>query len=158
MKKLLIVFVVLMITVSSGFTKEKWSDKFSKSLSVSYEPLEKNDILKDAIDQAMNEDAPPCEVMRIAIGMDFKPYFVILFIYENNKDNNLDEICWCATSDGIEDFIVAKAAIDSKVFRNNEIAKSECLKKGLAYTSLPNSPDSITPPQHPPPNPRSPIK
>ncbi len=143
--------------------KEKWAIEYELMLNqTAISADEKKIILKDAVTKALDADAPPCEVMRIAIGKDYKPYFVIRYIYEYSNEVKLDDLCWCATSDGIETFIVSKAATDAKtsnndpVFRQNEIAKSDCIKKGLAYTAELNSPDPITPPGPPPPNPRSP--
>jgi len=144
--------------------QEKWVSEYTDMLKqTAINPDEKNIILKDAITKALDGEAPACEVMRIAVGMDYKPYFVMRNIYEHSQGVKLDELCWCATSDGIETFITSKAVADAKnnnnepVFRQNEIAKSDCLKQGLAYTAALNSPDPITPPGPPPPNPRSPI-
>ena len=144
--------------------KEKWEIDYTAMLNqTAISEDEKKIILKDAITKALDGDAPACEIMRIAIGMEYKPYFVIRYIYEHSQEVKLDELCWCATSDGIEKHIISKAAADANtpnndpVFRQNEIAKSDCLKEGLAYTAEPNAPDPITPPGPVPPNPRSPI-
>jgi hypothetical protein len=144
--------------------KKQWETEYTAMLNQpATTPEEKIIILKNAIARALDRDAPSCEVMRIAIGLDYKPYFVIRYIYEKSKHAKLDELCWCSASDGIEAFIISKAAADARtsdnnpVFRQNEIAKSDCLKKGLAYTAELNSPDPIIPPEPPPPNPRSPI-
>ncbi len=144
--------------------KEKWETEYTSMLNqTAINEDEKKIILNDAITKALDGDAPPCEVMRIAIGMDYKPYFVIRYIYEYSQGVKLDELCWCATSDGVENHIVYKAAVDAEtpnndpVFRQNEIAKTDCLKEGLAYTAALNSPDPITPPGPTPPNPRSPL-
>ncbi|MCK5097338.1 MAG: hypothetical protein KAR45_04505 [Desulfobacteraceae bacterium] len=144
--------------------QEKWVTDFTSMLDQkATNPDEKKLVLKDAITKALDGDAPACEVMRIAIGMEYKPYFVIRYIYEYSQEVKLDELCWCATSDGVENQIISKAAADAKkpnndpVFRQNEIAKTDCLKEGLAYTAALNSPDPITPPGPTPTNPRSPI-
>jgi hypothetical protein len=143
--------------------KEKWETEYNSILSqTATSPNEKRAFLKDAITKALDENAPACEVMRIAIGMEYKPYFVMRYIYEHSQGVKLDELCWCATSDGVEHPIISKAVADAKapnndpVFRQNEIAKADCLKQGLAYTATLNTPDPITPPGPPPPNPRSP--
>ncbi len=144
--------------------KEKWETEYLSILNQqSNSADEKKAVLKDAITMALDGDAPACEVMRIAIGLQYKPYFVMRYIYEHSKEVKLDDLCWCATSDGIENPIISKAVADAKtsnndpVFRQNEIAKADCLKEALAYTVEPNSPDPITPPGPPPPKPRSPI-
>ena len=146
--------------------KEKWETKYTDTLTQpTISDDEKKVLLKEAITEALDVDAPPCECMRIAIGLEYKPYFVIKFIYEHSKEVKLDELCWCAASDGIEKQIIARAAADAKkpnndaVFRQNEIAKSECIKsaEGLAYTSELNPPDPIDPPDDPPDPPVSPI-
>ena len=146
--------------------KEKWETKFTDTLT---QPTigddEKKALLKEAITEALDVDAPPCECMRIAIGLEYKSYFVIKYIYEHSKEVKLDDLCWCATSDGIEKHIIARAAAEAKrlnndpVFRQNEIAKSECIKsdEGLAYTAELDPPDPIDPPDDPPDPPVSPI-
>ena len=144
--------------------KEKWATEYESMLTqTSANPDEKKILLQNAVNKALDGDAPACEVMRIAIGFNYKPYFVMKYIYEHSQGVKLDELCWCATSDGIEQSIISKAVADAKkpnndpVFRQNEIAKADCLKEFLAYTAAPNDPDPITPPGPPPPNPRSPI-
>ncbi len=143
---------------------EKWVTDYTVMLTqATNNEAEKNILLKKAITKALDGDAPPCEVMRIAVGLDYKVYFAIRYIYEYSSEVKLDELCWCATSDGVEKHIISKAAADARtpdndpVFRQNEIAKSECLREGLAYTAALNSPDPIIPPPPPPPNPKSPI-
>ena len=145
---------------------ERWEKEYTETLT---QPVisgdEKKALLLEAVTEALDVDAPPCECMRIAIGLDYKPYFVMRYIYEHNKGVKLDELCWCATSDGIEKHIIARAAADAKksnndpVFRQNEIAKSECIKsdEGLAYTAELNPPEPIDPPPDPPNPPVSPI-
>ncbi len=146
--------------------KEKWEREYISRLNKKSSDLdEKKIILKDAITKALDDEAPPCACMRIAIGLEYKPYFVIRYIYEHSPGVGLDELCWCATSDGIEKQIIAKAAADAEtkdgnsVFRENEIASADCLKgdKGLAYTATPDAPGSINPPDIKPPHPTSPI-
>ncbi len=155
----------------SGFAAEKqkmekWEAEYTAMLTQSSNSVvEKRAILKKAITKALDGDAPPCECMRIAIGLDYKPYFVMRYIYEHSKEIKLDELCWCATSDGIEQQIISKAAADARtadnnpVFRQNEIASAKCLRdKGLAYTTNPDTPDPIDPPEPIPPTPTSPIR
>ena len=144
--------------------KEKWVTEFESILDYQGDNIdEKRALLKEAVNKALDGEAPACEVMRIAIGSGYKPYFVMKSIYEHSQGVKLDELCWCATSDGVAQAIISKAVADAKkpnndpVFRQNEIAKSECLKDFLAYTVEPNAADPITPPGPPPPNPRSPI-
>ena len=132
--------------------KERWETEYTETLT---QPVitddEKKALLLEAITEALDVDAPPCECLRIAIGLDFKPYFVMRYIYEHHKRVKLDELCWCAVSDGIEQHIIARAAADAKtpdnypVFRQNEIAKSECIN--IAYTA---QLDPIDPPDDPP--------
>ncbi|MCP3875019.1 MAG: hypothetical protein GY699_17940 [Desulfobacteraceae bacterium] len=143
--------------------KEKWETEYLSVLNQqSNSSDEKKTLLKQAVTKALDGDAPACEVMRIAIGLNYKPYFVMRYIYEHSSQVKLDELCWCATSDGVEKPIISKAVADARasnndpVFRQNEIAKADCLKEALAYTAEPNAADPITPPGPPPPKPRSP--
>ncbi len=154
--KILLLLIVLILVAMSTRAEDTWQQKFSLAIDTNIENPLRQKILKDGIAVALEEEAPPCEVMRIAIGKEYKPYFVIKYIYESSKDAKIDELCWCATNDGIEDMIIMKAVMDSEVFRQNEIAKSDCLREALPYTVQSQSADPILPPPPPPPKPKSP--
>ncbi|MFO7752056.1 MAG: hypothetical protein R6V41_02925 [Desulfobacteraceae bacterium] len=158
--------------VADGFSQsdEGWEQKFVNALQKGKEvPSEQGDseglgytpseeaVLEDAVAAALDENAPPCECMKIAVGMDYNPYNVLTTIYGAGKGVQLDEICMCATEEGIMKEVIAKAASDAvnpvgeKVFDRDEITQSQCLQVGLPYTAAAGDmPDSPEPPPIPP--------
>ncbi|MEA1969412.1 MAG: hypothetical protein U9N77_14490 [Thermodesulfobacteriota bacterium] len=109
-------------------------------------------VLEEAVAKAMEEKAPACECMKIAIDYEYNPYLVLKNIYSSGGDVELDQLCMCATEAGVMKAIIANAAadavssLDEPVFDRDEISQSQCLggEEGLAYTAavrpLPVSP------------------
>jgi len=90
----------------------------------------------------INEDFPPCEVMKLSIDMGYNPYNVIKMIYSIGKSIDLDKACMCAVELGISKSIIARSAVDAvnslnePIFDMDEVVQSQCLRgeEGLAYT------------------------
>lgn len=106
-----------------------------------------------------NENIPVCEVMKLSIDLNYKPYDVIRLIYSNGKEVLLDQLCMCSTEAGINKSIIAKAAVDAvsslnePIYSRDEITQSQCLsgETVLAYTEMSNIPPPINPPPSPKP-------
>lgn len=115
-------------------------------------------VLKRAIKKALDLNAPPCIVMKIAIDFQYNPYYVIKDIYSYGGLLSIDQLCMCATESGINKQIIAKAATDAvssigtPIYRRDEIAQSQCLKDiGLGYHTVTNIPPPIKSPVSPNP-------
>ncbi len=157
MKNILIpIFLILSLTImtSTSFAKEKksWLDDFENALikgkadiknaseGLGYTPDEAT-VLEKAIKTAMKAGAPPCEAIKSAVKLDYKAYGVITNIYSAGGQVNLDQLCMCATENGISSEVVAQAAKDATsplgtpVFKRDEITQAQCL--GLGYTPEP---------------------
>lgn len=109
---------------------------------LAYTPAEET-VLEEAIIQAMEEKAPPCEAMKIAVDLEYNPYLTIKHLYGYGGEVGLDQVCMCATEAGIQTQIVARAAAEAitplgePVYERDEIAQSQCINRtGLAYTEV----------------------
>jgi len=158
-RSLLSVFF-LVVFATSIFAAEAadWRDNFVDALEKGKQPLPsaaeageeglaytppEEIVLEEAISKAMDEKAPACECMKIAIDYEYNPYLVLKNIYGAGGDVKLNQLCMCATEAGIMKAIIANAAadavtpLDEPVFDRDEIAQSQCLggEEGLAYTT-----------------------
>jgi len=148
---------IFVLAVPNFVTAQNWRDDFvtalekgkavklpdnqTKAEGLAYTPPE-DVVLEEAIARAIENKAPPCQCMKIAIDFDYNPYSVIKNIYSAGGDIKLDQVCSCATEAGVMKAIIAKAAADAvsplnePIFKPNEIAQSQCLggEEGLAYT------------------------
>lgn len=111
-----------------------------KAEGLAYTPAEET-VLEEAIIQAMEEKAPPCEAMKIAVDLEYNPYLTLKHLYGYGGEVGLDQVCMCATEAGIQTQIVARAAAEAitplgePVYERDEIAQSQCINQtGLAYT------------------------
>ncbi len=168
-RRILVLAVVFCFAfTASAFAAEDWEDEFVDALikgkevtqteteGLAYTPAEET-VLQDAIKKAMDEEAPPCQCLKIAVNFDYNPYLVIKNIYGYGGEVDLDELCMCATEEGIMKEVIAKAAADAvtplgdKVFDRDEITRSVCLEMGLPYTAAAaDLPDPPEPPDPPP--------
>lgn len=162
----------MLILSASGFAEENlWEKEFVQALQkgkvqnvqktggLAYTPAETS-VLEKAIKKALDLKAPPCEAMKIAVDLKYKPFDVISNIFGHGGDVDLNQLCMCATESGINKQIVAKAAAEATsplgtpVFPRDEIAQAQCLNDvGLGYTPADTPPPPIRPPV--PPNPFS---
>ncbi|MCF6248812.1 MAG: hypothetical protein L3J69_15860 [Desulfobacula sp.] len=131
----------------------------NKSGGLGYQGAESS-VLEKAVKKAMEQKAPPCEAMKIAVNLQYQAYDVISNIFSQGAEVNLNQLCMCATESGINKQLVAKAAKDTvtplgkPVFPRDEIAQAQCLNDvGLGYTQPTLPPPPIKPPV--PPNPIS---
>ncbi len=116
-------------------------DKVDDLEGLAYTPPE-NVILENAITEALGNEAPECEAIKIAIDFDYNPYSVIKSVYSAGGQISLDQLCTCATAAGVMKEIVANAAKDAvsplndTIFEMDEIAQAKCLggEEILAYT------------------------
>ncbi len=156
-------------TVTAGFAQSAdWEDQFVEALhkgkeaagaqsqaeGLGYTPSEEA-VFEKAVKKALGQDAPACQCMKIAVNMDYNPYMVLTNIYGAGKGVKLDELCMCATEEGIRKEVIARAASDAvgpsgeKVFTRDEVTQSQCLQVGLPYTAaevdLPDAPEDPDP-------------
>ncbi len=113
-------------------------------------------VLAKAIKKAIKMEAPPCEAMKIAVDLKYKPFSVIKNVFGAGGEVDLNQMCMCATEKGVSTKIIAQAAREATfggkpVFPPDEVTQAQCL--GLPYTPVARL-ESIIPP--PPPNPVSP--
>jgi len=147
---LLTILIVLVVFNSSCFAQDvkinQWDTEFVKDLQkirsqektggLGY-TLSEDEALEKAIHKAMDQKAPACEAMKLAIDLDFNPYNVISGIFNSGADIDLDQLCMCATEGGISKSLTASAAnaaADANMLNRDEINQSQCLNQGLAYT------------------------
>ncbi|MBU1344828.1 MAG: hypothetical protein KKE44_19260 [Proteobacteria bacterium] len=160
-----ILIIGLMAFSYPGFAEENvWEKDFVHALQkgkakttgqaegLGYTPAEET-VLENAIKQAMDLKAPPCEAMKIAVDLKYSPYSVIKNVFAHGGEVDLNQLCMCATESGINKQIVAKAAADATsslgtpIFPRDEITQAQCLREiGLGYTPLATIPRIIPPP------------
>lgn len=147
----------IVFNLNSAIAEEDWRTEYITALQdgkiviapsdadvdqgLAYTPSEEQ-VLMDAVADAMEQDASACECMKIAIDLEYNPYDVLKSIYMIGGNVTLDELCMCATEAGVMKAIIAKAAGDAlspngePMFSRDEIVQSQCLRgqEGLAYT------------------------
>ncbi|MDA3787443.1 MAG: hypothetical protein PF503_02955 [Desulfobacula sp.] len=153
MKNLIAVIIIsigLVVFVSPGFaqdsTEQKWDVKFvhdlekirsqKKTGGLGY-TLSEEEALDEAIKKAMDQKAPPCEAMKLAVDLNFNPYNVITGIFKSEADIDLNQLCMCATESGISKSLIARAAdaaADENMLTRDEIVQAQCLREGLGFT------------------------
>lgn len=155
----------LMVFVSPGFAQDtetkSWDLQFVSDLQkiksqqktdgLGY-TLSEEEALEIAIKKAMDQKAPPCEAMKLAVDLEFNPYNVITGIFNSGAEIDLEQLCMCATEGGIPRSLLAQAteaAAEANRLTRDEIAQSQCLREGLGYTAE----AFITPPDDPDPKP-----
>ncbi len=163
----------LLFLTTLGFAEQKkennWEKDFvqalqkgkaknlNKSGGLGYQAAE-NSVLEKAIKKALDQKAPPCETMKIAVDLQYQAYDVISNIFSQGAEVNLNQLCMCATESGINKQIVAKAAnetvtpLGKPVYPRDEIVQAQCLNDvGLGYTQQNQPPPPIDPPVPPVP-------
>jgi len=133
----------------------------SNSSGLGYTPNEFSILEKSYTKLFKNENVPVCEVMKLSVDIGYGPYDILTLIYSLGKEVLLDQLCMCATEEGINKAIIVKAALDAKntigepIYQRDEVTQSQCLsgERGLGYTEQSNIPPPIIPP--PPPIPFS---
>ncbi len=172
MKKTAYLFFIIILSVMFAplVSAEDWRSEFvdalkkgkevrlpaggEKGQGLAYTPPE-DVVLEEAVSRAMENKAPACECMKLAIDFDYNPYLVLKNIYGFGGDLEIDQLCMCATEAGIMKAIIANAAADAvtpmnePVFDRDEITQSQCLggEEGLAYTAAaqPLTPVKVNP-------------
>ncbi len=115
--------------------------------------LTEEEALDQAIEKAISNEAPACQVAKLAVGMNFNPYSVLSGIFKSGGKIDLDQLCMCATEIGDSnpllrdlnlddvpiDKTVMKQAADDAVAANlltqDEVSQAQCLTdQGLAFT------------------------
>jgi len=149
LKTLAVLLVIVFWAGSAAAWEKEYIEKLQagkeqsrqlKTEGLAYTPAEET-VLEEAIIQAMDEKASPCEAMKIAVDLEYNPYLTIKHIYGYGGEVGLNQVCMCATEAGIQKQIVARAAADAitplgePVYERDEIAQSQCINQtGLAYT------------------------
>lgn len=93
--------------------------------------------LENAIKKAMDQKAPPCEAMKLAVDLNFNPYNVVSGIFSSGADVDLNQLCMCATESGITKSLMAQAAtaaVDANRLTRDEVTQAQCLREGLGMT------------------------
>lgn len=159
-KNILITSILIIgLTVFSNtvFAQENdWEQDFVEALQngetkttgqysgLSYPTLDSS-VLDNAIKNAMQLDAPPGEVIKIAVDLGYNAYSVIKKVLSHGGKIDMDELCMYGSEFGIGKQIIAQAAKDAKtstaiclpIYTNDEIAQAQCLKEiGLGYTPV----------------------
>ena len=99
-------------------------------------------VLRTAIAAALQKEAPPCEAMKIAVDLNYKPYSVLKNIFSEDADVDLDQLCMCATEKGVGPDILAQVATDTN--RIDEATQAQCFRDiGLGFT--PEEPEDLEP-------------
>lgn len=144
-----ILIIGITLLAYPGFAEENpWEQNFIQALQkgkakvvgqaegLGYTPSE-DVVLETAIEEAMGQKAPACEVMKIAVDLKYSPYSTIKNIFGSGGEVDLDQLCMCATESGVLKEIIAKAASDATsslgtpIFSRDEIIQSQCV--GLGY-------------------------
>jgi len=158
-----IIGILFFLVLSCTFCyADGWEQDFTESLQLGKqaansepEELYEEIILERAIKKAIEEEGPPCEVMKIAIDLKYNAYYTIKNIYNVGGMLDIDELCMCATESGIAKQIIAQAAVDAissagtPVYGIDEIAQAQCINKGLGYTEALDAPSLIEMPSKP---------
>ena len=146
----LLIFIGLTAFTLPGFAqdnaKQQWDVAFvhdlekirsqKKTGGLGY-TLSQEEALNQAIKKAMDQQAPPCEAMKLAVDRNFNPYNVITGIFSSGAEIDLNQLCMCATEGGISKSLLARAAeaaTDKNMLTRDEITQSQCLREGLGYT------------------------
>ncbi len=143
--------IALVVFTLPGFAQEnetrKWDAEFVQALEkirsqkktggLGY-TITEEEALEKAIKEAMDQKAPACEAMKLAVDLNFNPYAVVSGIFSSGAEVDLDQLCMCATESGISKSLMAQAAsaaADANMLTRDEITQSQCLREGLAYTA-----------------------
>lgn len=147
---ILSIFIGLVVFALPGFAQEKetkkWDTEFVQALEkirsqkktggLGYTVTEE-EALEKAIKKAMDQKAPACEALKLAVDLNFNPYTVVSGIFSSGAEIDLDQLCMCATESGISKSLMAQAATaaaDANLLTRDEITQSQCLREGLGFT------------------------
>jgi hypothetical protein len=147
---LVLISTAFVVFALPGFAQEnkaiKWDAEFVQTLEkirsqkktggLGY-TITEEEALEKAIKTAMDQKAPACEAMKLAVDLNFNPYAVVSGIFSSGAEIDLDQLCMCATESGISKSLMAQAAsaaADANMLNRDEITQSQCLREGLGYT------------------------
>ncbi len=156
---MLTISIALVVFAFPGFAQEKetkkWDTEFVQALEkirsqkktggLGY-TITEEEALEKAIKKAMDQKAPACEAMKLAVDLNFNPYAVVSGIFSSGAEVDLDQLCMCATESGISKSLMAQAAsaaADANLLNRDEITQSQCLREGLGFTDEPQPFESI---------------
>ncbi len=148
---LLILALPLMIT--PGFAQDaqtpEWESDFISALEKIRAPqktdglgytLSEEEALEQAITNAMEQEAPACEALKIAVDRNFNPYNVMMGIFNSKAKVDLNQLCMCATETGDINMSkslmaqAANAAVEGNMITRDEVTQAQCLREGLGFT------------------------
>ena len=146
----ILISIGLMGFVSPGFAQDgetpKWDTQFvheletiraqQKTGGLGY-TVSQEEGLENAIKKAMEQKAPPCEAMKLAVDLNFNPYNVVSGIFSSGADVDLDQLCMCATESGISKSLMAQAAtaaVEANRLTRDEVTQAQCIREGLGFT------------------------
>lgn len=153
MKNIIIVIMIcicLVFFVTPGFAQDKKTQKWDVTFIHDLEKirsekktgglgytLSEEEALDEAIKKAMDQEAPTCEAMKLAVDLNFNPYNVITGIFRSGAEIDLDQLCMCATEAGISKSLLGQAsdyAVEENMLTRDEIIQCQCLREGLGFT------------------------
>lgn len=161
------IYLMLYLCITSTALAADWEQNFisvltkakqqSNSAGLGYH-LSEEIVLEKAIKEAIDKKGPPCEIMKIAVDLNYSAYGTIKNIYSYGEEILLDQLCMCATEAGITKQLITKAAVDAvsttgkPIYSRDEIAQAQCFNsRGLGYTESLPAPPRIEPPEKPNP-------
>ena len=122
------------------------TEALAYTLSLEEQRKQEDRILRQAIKEAVDMKAPPCQIMKTAIvdlkHLEFKPYSVIKNIYATGGEIDLNDVCECATEKGVSKQVITQAALDATddnnkpVYMPDEITQAQCFRQdiGLGFS------------------------
>jgi hypothetical protein len=164
---LVVLFFFLFTTAGFAGVAEKgnktWDQIFVKQLQEISNPqktdglgytLSREEALESVIKSAVDNGAPPCEALKLAVALNFNPYSVLMGMFKSGAKISLNDLCLCATEIGGSDVLpkrglaevvvdkglmrqAADDAVDRYLVTRDEVTQSQCLQQGLAYTEEP---------------------
>lgn len=131
--------------------KKPWDVVFASDLAKIKSPkktdglgytVTEEEALDQAIKKAIDNGGPVCETTKMAVGLNFNPYSVLMGVFKSGGKVKLDQLCMCATETEDSDATIGKGimkqAADDAVAKNlltrDEVSEAQCLEQGLAFT------------------------
>ncbi len=157
---LLIGFIFICSQALAAEKKVSWDEIYVSDLGKIKNPdktsglgytLSEEEALEQAIQRAMDNEAPACQVLKIGVEMKFNPYEVLTGLFNSSAKIDLEQLCLCATEtadSNIPKSIMLKAANDAVAknrLRRDEVTQAQCLQQGLGFTVAQETPEPINP-------------
>lgn len=102
--------------------------------------LSEDEALEQAIKTAMEQGAPACQALKLAVERNFNPYTVLTGLFNSRAKIDLNDLCMCATETGDINLPkslmaqAAEAAVAANMITREEVTQAQCLRQGLGFT------------------------